>query len=63
MSLLSYLYKKYLDWSEIYRNKEPNQYGTTLYPIKEDTKKTIEKETLDSLKNPYPYPQNKIDTK
>lgn len=30
--MLSYLYKKYLDWSDFYRNKEPNQYGTTLYP-------------------------------
>lgn len=30
--MLSYLYKKYLDWSDFYRNREPNQYGTTLYP-------------------------------
>jgi hypothetical protein len=30
--MLSYLYKKYLDWSDYYRNREPNQYGTTLYP-------------------------------
>jgi hypothetical protein len=30
--MLSYLYKKYLDWSYFYRNREPNQYGTTLYP-------------------------------
>jgi len=29
---MSYLYNKYLDWSEYYRSKEPNQYGTTLYP-------------------------------
>ena len=29
---MSYLYNKYLDWSEYYRNRQPNQYGTTLYP-------------------------------
>lgn len=52
--MLSYLYKKYLDWSDYYRNREPNQYpkgcvglptntyGTTLYP-----------RTLDDLPAPY----------
>jgi len=30
--MLSYLYKKYIDWSDFYRNREPNQYETTLYP-------------------------------
>ena len=41
--MLSYLYKKYLDWSDYYRNREPNQYGTTLYP-----------RVLDDLPAPYP---------
>ena len=63
MSLISYLYNKYLEWSSFYRNKDPNQYGTSLYPIKEDTKKTIEQETLDRLKNQKTYDLNKIDTK
>ena len=40
--MLSYLYKKYLDWSDYYRNREPNQYGTTLYP-----------RVLDDLPAPY----------
>lgn len=38
---MEYLYNKYLNWSNYYRNKEQNQYGTTLYP------------TLDPLP-PYP---------
>ena len=41
--MLSYFYKKYIDWSDFYRNREPNQYETTLYPrvldpIKEEVK-------------------------
>ena len=63
MSLISYLYNKYLEWSSFYRHNDPNQYGTSLYPIKEDTKKTIEQETLDRLKNQKTYDLNKIDTK
>lgn len=65
---MEYLYNKYLDWSEYYRNQEANQYQTTLYPyprkldpIKED-KNTAKvypkdsKDTLAQLYNPYHRP-------
>lgn len=41
MGLMCYLYKKYHEWADYYRNRD-NQYGTTLYP-----------RTLDPLP-PYP---------
>jgi len=32
MGFYTYLYKKFIEWGDYYRNREPNQYGTTLYP-------------------------------
>ena len=33
MGLMSYLYNKYIEWSSFYRNREGNQYESTLYPV------------------------------
>lgn len=52
--MLSYLYKKYLDWSDFYRNKEPNQYGTTLYPRTLDPLPTYTKGCVGFPTNTYP---------